>query len=96
MTEIKKELAKAVKEIRDSYDEPDRLQKYPKLMMTAVQMAKGTATINCGYHSHSGEDNEKAERILSNPTINELLKKYNGTMKKEKGSEETWQIRINY
>ena len=93
MESMKKELAKAVKEIRKTYENTD----YPKLMMTKVQMAKGTATVNCGNNN----DAEKTERIMQSESIKQILNKYNATMKKEKAingclGEENWQVRISY
>lgn len=45
MADMKKELQKLVKAFRDGQETPSE---FPKAMMTAQQMRKGTATINCG------------------------------------------------
>jgi len=45
MADMKKDFQKAVKAFRDGSKYHGE---YPKAMMTAQQMRKGTATINCG------------------------------------------------
>ena len=45
MADMKKDLQKAIKAFRDAQDTPSE---YPKAIMTAQQVCKGTATINCG------------------------------------------------
>jgi hypothetical protein len=48
MADMKKDFQKAIKAIRDGQKVPSE---YPKAMMTAQQMRKGTATVNCGSGS---------------------------------------------
>jgi hypothetical protein len=46
MADMKKDLQKAIKAFLNAQE---KQSEYPKAMMTAQQMRKGTATINCGY-----------------------------------------------
>ena len=59
MADMKKELQKVIKAFRDEQKEASA---YPKAMMTAQQMRKGTATINCG---RSDCGNERSQKVLS-------------------------------
>lgn len=45
MADMKKDFQKVIKAIRDGQKVPSE---YPKAMMTAQQMRKNTATVNCG------------------------------------------------
>ena len=59
MADMKKDFQKAVKAFRDGSEYHGE---YPKAMMTAQQMRKGTATINCG-RAEFGE--ELAPKVLA-------------------------------
>lgn len=61
MADMKKELQKAVKAFRDAQEKPSE---YPKAMMTAQQMRRNTATVNCG---RGDIGKERAERFINDP-----------------------------
>ena len=56
MADMKKELQKTVKAFRDAQE---TASDFPKAMMTAQQIRKGTATINCGRRETGKERAEK-------------------------------------
>lgn len=70
MADMKKELQKLVKAFRDGQEVPSE---YPKAMMTAQQIAKGTATINCG-RAEVGKN--RAPKMVAFPPFIEWVEKF--------------------
>ena len=82
--DMKKEFQKLIKEIRekDFGVDPSRRDncKYPKPMMTEVQMGKGQATVNCGAGWYLNiTTKEYARKIIENPSFKAFLEKYEAT-----------------
>ena len=67
---MKKDLQKVVKAFRDEQETPSE---YPKAMMTAQQMSKGTATINCGRNENG---KARSEKMIKYPPFLEWCKTF--------------------
>ena len=96
MDNFKKDFQKAVKAFRDT--QPKK-REYPKAMMTASQIRKGTATINCSYGTGAME---LAEKMMNFPQFKEwceewgIKKVYIETVPNPYGEVMQTQIRIIY
>jgi hypothetical protein len=96
MDNMKKDFQKAVKTFRDGSDYHGE---YPKAMMTAQQMYKRTATINCG-RAEFGE--ELAPKVLAHKDFVDWCVAYGiKTVKVEIAKEASYmkpqyQIRVTY
>ena len=70
---------------------------YPKAMMTGQQMAKNTATVNCGGEWRSAEYSEMlAATVTADPGFQKFLKEENATANIERNPFGGVQIRINF
>lgn len=89
---LKKQLQKFCKTWRDTDD-----TRFPKAMMTIVQMNKNEATINCGGEGMSFTYTDcLADAILKDESFKEIMEQNNATAHKERNNFGTIQIRINY
>lgn len=110
MADMKKDFQKVIKAIRDSlpketqYYSTGEIRKvaspeYPKAMMTAQQMRKNTATVNCGY-GLPGEN--RIAIVLSSVAFIKWCEMYGiksidfETVQEASYVEPHYQIRINY
>ena len=110
MENMKKDFQKVVKMFRDeqpnityyySTGEVRKIAKpeYPKAMMTASQMRKGTATINCDYGTGS---KERAEAITKYAPFIAWCESYGiktvkiETVNNTYGSVTTYQVRVTF
>lgn len=95
---IKKDFQKVIKAIRDAKNkECGTNSEFPKAMMTRQQIAKGTATVNCGGEWGSLEGTTyRANKVMNDERFTEFLTRWNATAKIEMNSFGTAQIRINY
>ena len=90
MTTTKKEFQKVIKEIRGD-------KKFPKPIMTQVQIEKREATVNCGGEWKSAEETKEiANNVLKSERFKAFIKENNATAKLELNNFNTWQIRINF
>ena len=95
-SKMKKDFQKAVKMFRESTEYHGE---HPKAMMTAQQMRKGTATINCG-RAEFGE--ELAPKVIKFPAFVEWCETYGiKTVEIEIAKEASYmkpqyQIRVTY
>lgn len=93
MKQIKKEFQKVIGTIRKDNDE----KSFPKPMMTAVQMEKREATVNCGGEWSTAEKTlERANAVIKNDRFIDFINKHNATAKIEKNNFNTYQIRIYF
>ena len=92
MKDIKKELQKVIGKIRkDTGDE------YPKAMMTGQQMAKRTATVNCGGEWRNKETCARyADMVETDPRFLAFLAEFGATAHREPNPFGGVQIRIHY
>lgn len=97
---IKKDFQKVIKAIRDAKNkECGTNSEFPKAMMTRQQIAKGTATVNCGgeWCKHSPEvARERADLVMKDERFTAFLTKWNATAHIELDNFGVTQIRINY
>ena len=98
-SKIKKDLQKTIKSIRDELnaENPDRVNDIPKAMMTDQQVAKRTATVNCGAGWHCTGPNSKnlAQTVSDSAAFKEFLSRTGATARLEPTGY-GYQIRINY
>lgn len=89
---IKREFSKTVSKIRK--DEGDA---FPKAMMTGQQMAKGTATVNCGGEWRRTEYcMSLANRVMEDERFKAFLAKCGAVAEIELNQQGRPQIRIYY
>lgn len=89
---IKKEFAKVIGKIRKENDDA-----FPKAMMTGQQVAKGTATVNCGGEWRSADYSMGlAMKVNADPRFQEFLTKYGAMAVIESNSFGGVQVRIYY
>ena len=89
---IKKEFSKTISKIRK-----DIGGEFPKAMMTSHQMAKSTATVNCGGEWRSAEKcASMAAQIMEDERFQAFLAKCNARAEIEISSFGRPQIRIHY
>lgn len=90
--QIKKRFQKTISAIRN-----ERGGNYPKAMMTGQQMAKNTATVNCGGEWKSAEACLKiAKETATDPRFLVFLLECDAKAKIEPNPFGGYQIRINY
>ena len=91
MLKAKKDFQKVIKEIRGSE------RRYPKPMMTGVQMEKRQATVNCGGEWFSYEETLKvAQEVMETNIFKDFLESHNATARIERGQLDCAQIRIQF
>lgn len=77
--EIKKEFQKVVATIRKELNtEAGKAYEYPKAMMTAQQMRKNTATVNCGGSF------TRRDQVLRHPALIAFCEKHHATAEAER------------
>lgn len=98
MEKTKKEFQKVIKAIRYEMDDDiSRRQEYPKLMMTAVQMKKNQATVNCGGEWGSRVSTKAvAEIVMNDEDFKAFLTKHNAEANLELNNFGTYQIRVHF
>ena len=96
--EIKKDLQKVVKTIRDERNAAKGTDSsFPKAMMTGQQMELGTATVNCGGEWATRESSEeRATAVITDPRFQAFLAKSSAEAHLELNSFGTIQVRIRY
>lgn len=94
----KKDFQKTIKAIREEKEGSfNGNAMYPKPMMTAVQIEKKQATVNCGGEWVRLETSIRvADYVLADERFNEFLNKYQATAIKEVAPCGKYQIRINF
>lgn len=98
----KKEFQKVISKIRADRRIEENLPRteYPKAMMTSSQMAKNTATVNCGGEWVALDTSKKtAARVMRDERFQKFLADNQATATVETfwvGSCRACQIRINY
>ena len=104
-SKIKKDLQKTVKSIRDELNAAKGeagkkrclANEIPKAMMTAAQMEKGTATVNCGAGwFNATQTGDLASKVYNSPYFKEFLTRANATAKIESVAGSAGQVRIYY
>lgn len=95
---MKKEFSKIITAIRNERGEETRRNlSFPKAMMTAAQMEKHTATVNCGGEWGTAESTKAiAEVVMNDERFVAFLEKYKATATVEINNFKTYQIRITY
>ena len=89
---IKKEFQKTISAIRKEMND-----QFPKAMMTGQQMAKRTATVNCGGEWRTEEYSLKmAKAVATDPRFIVFLAECDANAKIEANSFGGYQIRIYY
>ena len=90
MKEVKKELQKAIKTIREQIGVSLEFNgqkipscSYPKAVFTAKQMEKRQATIVCNYDLTEEHSRDMALKVLENPVFSAFLKKHNASANTE-------------
>lgn len=90
--ELKKDFQKVIGAIRK-----DQRGDYPKAMMTGQQMAKNTATVNCGGEWRSAQYSwELADLVTRDERFVQFLARHNATAHIEPNPFGGSQVRINY
>ena len=93
MMQAKKDFQKTIKAIREEMDHGD----FPKPMMTAVQMEKLEATVNCGGEWKRTEITlEIAKEVMDDSRFKDFLARNNATANIELNPFKTYQIRIHF
>lgn len=96
MEKVKKEFQAVIKAIRQ---EMETESQYPKPMMTAAQIEKKTATVNCGgewKQNDKGWALNLAKTVMQDERFIEYLAKYEGRAHIEEDSFGVAQVRINF
>lgn len=87
---MKKDFQKVVSGIRKAVGD-----EFPKAMMTGQQMAKNTATVNCGGEWKGGVYSRNlADKVLADPSFCAYLERYGATAHLEKTPSGGIQVRI--
>lgn len=98
IAECEKELRKTIKAIRDGGTK--LFNEFPKAMMTDAQVAKHTATVNCGARFKRGNANEAslklAEQVMADERFADFLAKYEMAAHIELSKDGGYQIRLSY
>ena len=91
MKQVKKDFQNTIKAIRgDRY-------RYPKPMMTEVQMSKKEATVNCGGEWGTTETTyEVATYVMNDARFADFLARHNAKATIEFNNFGTYQIRIHF
>lgn len=97
-SKIKKALQKTVKGIREDLNAANgTASDFPKTMMTGQQMAKNTATVNCGGEWASAEKSlARANAVVADSRFKNFLAEAGATAKIEVTNFGSYQVRINY
>lgn len=98
---MKTEYQKLLKEIRTRVFERTTDHsgncEYPKPMMTASQMIKGQATVNCGGEWYKADTTKKiAEQVLEDEAFKAWIGKYEANARLEAMRNGGYQIRIQF
>lgn len=98
ISKIKKELQKTIGAIRKDWNEAGGMKsEFPKAMMTRQQMAKGTATVNCGGEHYKADHTKLiAQAVMADELFKTFLEKCEATATLELNAFNTYQIRIHY
>ena len=98
MKNIKKRFHKVIGEIRNDINKENGINgSFPKPMMTAVQMEKREATVNCGGEWSTAEKTkERANKVMNDRRFIDFLSDTGSTAVIEMNNFKTYQIRIRF
>ena len=96
MKQTKKEFQKVIGLIRaDVRAETATKTEYPKPMMTAAQIEKGEATVNCGGEWSTAENTlSKAKLVMQDSRFVSFIERHNAKAWIELNNFKTYQIRV--
>ena len=98
MTNTKKQFQKVIGNIRKVRNTENGINSnFPKPMMTAIQMGKRQATVNCGGEWSTAEKTRTiADEVMQDEGFKTFLGEYNATASIELNNFNTFQIRIQF
>lgn len=97
--DTKKSFQMTIKTIRENRNARLNVNsKFPKAMMTNVQMAKGTATVNCGGEWASNEvSKDRANEVVQDAGFIKFCEDFNATATIEYQPQfDTYQVRLHF